>query len=88
MTTSTKRKAIISLLSLACMSGWVSAAAVNQSLTVNNKFEASQNTSTSNNEVKSESDMSNQFQAECNSQADVADDSAEFEGNEAPIMPC
>ncbi|MFT5314172.1 MAG: hypothetical protein ACI8Z9_002671 [Paraglaciecola sp.] len=53
MTTSTKTKAILSLLSLACMSAWASAAAVNQSLTLSNKFEISQNTQTSNNELKS-----------------------------------
>jgi hypothetical protein len=85
MTTSTKTKAIISLFSLACMSGWASAAAVNQSLTVNNKFETSQNANTSSNEVKSDSDVSNQFQADNNSQADVADDSAELEADEAPL---
>ncbi|MFQ3220891.1 MAG: hypothetical protein ACI8R9_001496 [Paraglaciecola sp.] len=74
MTTSTKTLSIISLFSLACMSGWASAAAVNQSLTGNNKFENSQHVQTSNNEVKSENDRSNQFQTDGSSQADVADD--------------
>jgi hypothetical protein len=85
MTTSTKTISIISLFSLACMSGWATAASVNQRLTVNNKFETSQNAKTSNNEVKSETDMSNQFQADSKSQADATDDSAEPETDDAPL---
>jgi hypothetical protein len=85
MTTSTKTLSIISLFSLACMSGWASAAAVNQSLTGNNKFENSQHVQTSNNEVKSENDRSNQFQNDGSSQTDVKDDSPEFEPDDTPL---